>query len=321
MKLTKGKISKLYNKKKQSLKKKITRKKSNKIRTFRNKPPLNLARKSLKRFNYKKYRGGGDGEDGKIEESGEEKKEPNTINSITTEPEVEQPKEVKPQVVEPGLEEVNPQVVEPGLEEVQPEVMKPGLEEVQPEVVEPGLEQVQPEVVEPGLEQVQPEVVEPGLEQPEVVEPSLEEVQPEVVEPGLEEVQPEVVEPGLEQPDVVEPGLEQPEVVEPEATETELEQAGIEHYGMEQPKEESKPQNEPKKQQFIESLGNVITYISDSIAEKMSQQTSLYQSNDGIQNGFNSVNKAVKTMATSGGKKKKTVHFRITNKNNTRKML
>ena len=58
MKLTKGKISKLYNKKRQSLKKKLNkRKSSSKKRTFRRKH-INLARKSLKR----PYKGGLGGE-------------------------------------------------------------------------------------------------------------------------------------------------------------------------------------------------------------------------------------------------------------------
>jgi len=48
MKLTKGKILKLYNKKRQTFKKPKSRKISNKMRTFRNKKYLNLARKTLK---------------------------------------------------------------------------------------------------------------------------------------------------------------------------------------------------------------------------------------------------------------------------------
>lgn len=50
MKLTKGKISKLYNKKRQSFKRPKRKKLSNKIRTFRNKKHLNLARKTLKHY-------------------------------------------------------------------------------------------------------------------------------------------------------------------------------------------------------------------------------------------------------------------------------
>jgi hypothetical protein len=59
MKLTKGKISKLYNKKKQTMKRKVNKKKSsNKNRTFRRKQKVNLARKSLKRLRYNKLSGG-----------------------------------------------------------------------------------------------------------------------------------------------------------------------------------------------------------------------------------------------------------------------
>ena len=65
MNLTKGKITKLYNKKRQTLKRKINKKKSsNKSKTFRRNRKINLARKSLKRFHNKKYRGGiGEGEE------------------------------------------------------------------------------------------------------------------------------------------------------------------------------------------------------------------------------------------------------------------
>jgi hypothetical protein len=52
MKLTKGKISKLYNKKRQSFKRPKRKKLSNKIRTFRNKKHLNLARKTLKHYKH-----------------------------------------------------------------------------------------------------------------------------------------------------------------------------------------------------------------------------------------------------------------------------
>ena len=57
MKLTKSKISKLYNKTRQSFKRYKKIKSSYKKRTFR-KRKVNLARKSLKRFNYKIHKGG-----------------------------------------------------------------------------------------------------------------------------------------------------------------------------------------------------------------------------------------------------------------------
>ena len=62
MKLTKGKISKLYNKKKQSLKKEKQRKITKKGQTFRKYKRMNLAKKTLKNFNYNKVGGIGEGE-------------------------------------------------------------------------------------------------------------------------------------------------------------------------------------------------------------------------------------------------------------------
>jgi hypothetical protein len=59
MKLTKGKISKIINKKKQSVKKINNKKRrTSKNKTFRKKKSLNLANKTLKRIKYKKTKGG-----------------------------------------------------------------------------------------------------------------------------------------------------------------------------------------------------------------------------------------------------------------------
>ena len=53
MKLTKGKIAKLYNKRKQTLKKKVKSKRgASKSKTFRQNKKVNLSRRSLKRFSY-----------------------------------------------------------------------------------------------------------------------------------------------------------------------------------------------------------------------------------------------------------------------------
>ena len=68
MKLTKGKIRKLYNKKKQTLKKKYgNKKKSQQKRTFRQKRSHNLAKKSLKKWKYGKKKGGDDDGDNPAE--------------------------------------------------------------------------------------------------------------------------------------------------------------------------------------------------------------------------------------------------------------
>ena len=65
MKLTKGKITKLYGKKKQTRKKKKKRNASNKNKTFRGRRSLNLANKTLRR--YKKGGALDDDDDGRLE--------------------------------------------------------------------------------------------------------------------------------------------------------------------------------------------------------------------------------------------------------------
>ena len=150
MKLTKGKILKLYNKNKQSNRKKnINLKTNNKKNTFRKINKLNLANKSLKKKQYKKYRGGEEGSEVGL----------GTPTSVVNEP-MQTPKDEKSIATEPTVT----QPVAPPVEEV-----KPPAEQVKPEqVVEPPAEQV----VEPPAEQV----VEPPAE--EVVEPPAEEVPP-----------------------------------------------------------------------------------------------------------------------------------------------
>jgi hypothetical protein len=72
MKLTKGKILKLYNKKKQTLKKYKPNKcdnTSSKIKSFKNKKSINLANKSLKRINYKKNMVDNKNEESKLNET------------------------------------------------------------------------------------------------------------------------------------------------------------------------------------------------------------------------------------------------------------
>ena len=60
-------------------------------------------------------------------------------------------------------------------------------------------------------------------------------------------------------------------------------------------------------------------YITDKVAEKVSQNMS-DDSTEGVQNGFNSVNKAAESMASSGGKKRKTRKFKLTNKKSRRNL-
>ena len=59
-----------------------------------------------------------------------------------------------------------------------------------------------------------------------------------------------------------------------------------------------------------------LTKLRTNIFETIKANYGITQSDYNIQNGFNAVNSAAETMATSGGKRfKKTRHFKLTNKN------
>jgi hypothetical protein len=82
MKLTKGKIAKLFNKQKQSLKKRKNRKYSYNHRTFRNKNNFNLHNNTLKQIVYEQRGANDDPED-------ESKSETNGETNDTTRSELE----------------------------------------------------------------------------------------------------------------------------------------------------------------------------------------------------------------------------------------
>ena len=172
MKLTKGKISKLYNKKKQTLKKRVNKKKSsNKRRTFRRKHGLNLARKSLKNIFNKKHKGGA-----KVDEL------PKVVEPTTVaEPIVQEPIVQEPITQEPdnGSKNITHNMEEP-VTEVEPIVEEPVSEPVIPEPVTE-VEQVIPEPVTEvesvtPVEHVTPvepvTEVEPVLQQEEPIKPN-----------------------------------------------------------------------------------------------------------------------------------------------------
>ena len=80
MKLTKGKITKLYGKKKQTRKKKKKRNTSNKNKTFRGRRSLNLANKTLRRY---KKGGALDDDDGRLESPKTSNVEDTTVTNPT----------------------------------------------------------------------------------------------------------------------------------------------------------------------------------------------------------------------------------------------
>ena len=75
----------------------------------------------------------------------------------------------------------------------------------------------------------------------------------------------------------------------------------------------------PNKKELMNSLSNVVDYITDAVAEKVSLNVSSAQFGEKPQNGFDSVNTVAEMMAKSGGKRKKTRKFKLTKKNKTKK--
>jgi hypothetical protein len=74
----------------------------------------------------------------------------------------------------------------------------------------------------------------------------------------------------------------------------------------------------PNKKELINSLSAVVDYITDAVAEKVSQKIPI-QPNEDQQDGFDSVNTAAGMMAKIGGKRRKTRKFKLTKKNKTKK--
>ena len=115
MKLTKGKISKLYNRKKQTLRKKkpSKRKSSKKNRTFRRKRGVNLSTKTLKRIRYKKHKGGKNDEDKTVVEPNPTTVEEPVPDGVEEEPVAPSTTEEEPALN--GAEEPAPNEEEPAL--------------------------------------------------------------------------------------------------------------------------------------------------------------------------------------------------------------
>ena len=177
MKLTKGKISKLYNKQKQSVKRrKNKRSHSNKKNTFRKRRRYNLARKSLKRLHYKT---GGAVYDNNAALNNQNEQ---LVDQSSVEPPVI---EATPYVEPPIMEAAS--YIEPPVTIEEP-VMEPPLTMEEPVKVEEPVTMEDP-VMEPPLTMEDPVTVEEmpvKVEEPVIEEPVIEEPPIIVEEPVIE---------------------------------------------------------------------------------------------------------------------------------------
>jgi hypothetical protein len=281
MKLTKGKISKLFNKKKQSIKRIKKHKQHYNKKTFRNKKIVNLARKSLKNLHYKKYKGGGDPKDGKSVSTAQTPIIDTTpiINTANQNPE----EEGKQTTVAPQVAENQASVVD---ETPIIDTTKKPEEEGKQTSVAPEEEGKQTSVAPPVAENQAPE--EEGNQANQVVENQA----PEVVENQAPEV--------AENQAPEEEGKQTS--VAPQVVENQANQAAENQLVENQVAANQVAANQALENQDINSsIKNIVSYMVDEITNKVMQN----MAGEKPQNGFDAVNKAAETFGNSASDNKK----------------
>ena len=267
MKLTKGKISKIRNKKNQSAKRIKKSGKGRNTKTFRKRKALNLHNTSLKKYK------GGDGS--KLPENVPQVVEPTKSNKTGVVPPTSDVVQEMPKEMPPTTD-----VVQEMPMEIQPTTDVVGEPKVEPVMETPTTDVVQESQVEPVMETPTTDVGDPG-EGPG----SHQELPAPVSEVGADsaEISP------AEKEEIIEEG--------PTTDATELENSseiGSEDAASLPEMEETKP--EPQQQQPVgnelsivaESLDKLAEYISDKIAKKLNLGTS-NSSTDLNRDSFNAV--------------------------------
>jgi len=287
MKLTKGKLSKIQNKKKQSLKRFKKVGKTRKSKTFRKRKHVNLHNASLK-----KYKGG--------------QTEPIEAKPVTNEVETTQTYPITQTSLTPSSE----QAAQTTLEEQEPllEEGQQNLEEVNPILEEEGQQ---------NLEEVNPTLEEEGQQNLEEVNPILEEEGQQNLEEPL--VDSTTSEEPISSDTIEGSGSDQelpPPISEEGSSESEIETNSLDNAvgsddnvsSEESPKFDAEPvsvdatpvENTPPI--VVESLENLLDYISTKIAKKLKQQSSSFgnETESGLnRDSFNSVANANETLAES----------------------
>ena len=284
MKLTKGKISKLYNKKKQSLKKN-KKGKSSKKKTFRRKRRMNLANSSLKNIRCMNLYGGYT-----------KKTEP---SSEFQDPEAQLPSEVlKAKTIVPE-DQQSSQVQnqdKPSTQDSEPETIVP----VQPSTQDSEQEDIVPKV------QQSSEVSEPETIVQTPIESSSEISKPESIVPlqqsSEDQNQDKPSSEDQTQENIVSEDQPSSEVQKPE-TNIPL---------------QPEPPSELQSDNIREAFNTIIDDISNKIAIKISQDLNLNKSNEST-DGFKNVEENASQFAafSKGGKKSR--KFKLTNKRKTHK--
>jgi len=279
MNLTKGKISKLYSKKKQTLKRnKNKRGHSGRSKTFRKNRRVNLARKSLKRSHFKANKGGGLND------------ETGPVNDAELPKETTDNKQVDDYLANIASRAKNDDTkAEPshfiGSAFGEPSSESPAFGESSPPIDETPFETTTPAPVDVTPPPVVEETPAPVDITPPVNEsfPALEETPSPSVDPPVEETPSPVVDPAVD---------ETPSAVD-----------------------ESANNEDPE---LASAINNVVSLITEKVTKKVSEEVNA-NSSDAAQNGFKEIDDTARIMGSSGGGKKSKSKPKKSRKSNPRR--
>ena len=317
MNLTKGKISKLYSKKKQSLKRnKNKRGHSSKSKTFRKNRRVNLARKSLKRLHFKANKGGGlNDETGPVndtelpKETTDNKQVDEYLANIASRAKNDETKAEPSQFIgsafksppEPSSESSAFGESSSALYETPPVDVTPPPAPVLEETPSPA-----PIVDEtPSPVDVTPSpVVDPAVD----VTPSPVDVTPSpVVDPAVDVTPSPVVDPVVDvtPSPVVDPAVDvtPSPVVDPVVDETPPSPSvdPVTDEPTASPTVDESANNEDP--ELASAINNVVSLITEKVTKKVSEEVNA-NSSDAAQNGFKEIDDTARIMGSSGGGKK-----------------
>ena len=296
MNLTKGKISKLYSKKKQSLKRN-KRGHSGKSKTFRKNRRVNLARKSLKRLHFKENKGGGVNDNELPKETTDNKEVDDYVANIASNaepsPVIGSPFKSPPETsTEPSFES-------PEFGDTTPSESSSAVDETPSETT------TVEETPAPTVDETP--AVNTALDESTVEETTAPPAADET--PSVEETTPSPsVDPTVEETPLA-PTVDETPAVEETPSVEETTNPAVESTNNEDP-------------ELTSAINNVVSLITEKVTKKVSEEVNA-NSVDAAQNGFKEIDETARIMGSSGGGKKskpnKSRKFKLTRKNKTRR--
>jgi hypothetical protein len=296
MNLTKGKISKLYSKKKQSLKRN-KRGHSGKSKTFRKNRRVNLARKSLKRLHFKENKGGGVNDNELPKETTDNKEVDDYVANIASNDDTKA--EPSPVIGSPFKS--------PPETSTEPSFESPEFGDTTPSESSSAVDETPsaPDVTPPTVDETP--AVNTALDESTVEETTAPPAADET--PSVEETTPSPsVDPTVEETPLA-PTVDETPAVEETPSVEETTNPAVESTNNEDP-------------ELTSAINNVVSLITEKVTKKVSEEVNA-NSVDAAQNGFKEIDETARIMGSSGGGKKskpnKSRKFKLTRKNKTRR--